>query len=671
MLTDGIRAVAVDFDGTLVHGPEVDADVLQAVRDARRAGRRVVLVTGRILTEMWHAFPGLEREFDAVVAENGAVLAYGGQVRDLTAPVDPALAAALARRDVRVRQGRVLLAGSAADETTVLEEVARLQLDCHPVRNRSELMVLPVGVTKATGLVQALDELSISPHSTIGVGDAENDHALLDACELGVAVANADDELKSHADLVLDEPDGTGVAALLRGPLLSGEQRLAPRHWQVELGHTNTGDPVTIPASQVTMVLTGGSFSGKSHTAGLVVEQLIRLGYSVVVLDTEGDHVDLAALPGVTTLGGTHPLPGAEEVGQLVTHHAGGLVLDPSRLPDHEQQAYLHAVTEQLIRHRAETGLPHWVVVEEAHVLLAHEGPAYGLLGATAIGLCAVTYRPHDLVGVLHDAADAVVATVGTGLGAEDTTAYLAELTGQPIEELHAWLARGPSEEALLVRTDQPEPTAFEVAARRIGHVRHQRKYAEGALPNHLGFVFRIADLDEFRAVLGCCSETTIDFHTRRQDFSRWVGDVLGDETLAASVAQVEAHHHAESALPETTRQALLAALHDIDHLQHQRTESDDTLPGHLGFVFHAPNLGEFRAVLGCCSEATLDFHSRRHDLSRWVGNVLGDEILAARIADIERLRHAKSAAPSDTRAALLGAIDARYTTASVERLST
>lgn len=97
--------------------------------------------------------------------------------------------------------------------------------------------------------------------------------------------------------------------------------------------------------------------------------------------------------------------------------------------------------------------------------------------------------------------------------------------------------------------------------------------------------------------------------------------------------------------------------------------ESEKVLPGHLGFVFHAPNLGEFRAVLACCSEAIIDFHARRQDFSRWVGNVLGDEVLAARIAHTELLRQAESATPGDTRSALLDAIDARYTTASVQRL--
>ena len=42
----------------------------------------------------------------------------------------------------------------------------------------------------ATGLAAALKEMKLSRHNAVGVGDAENDHALLKFCECGVAVAD-------------------------------------------------------------------------------------------------------------------------------------------------------------------------------------------------------------------------------------------------------------------------------------------------------------------------------------------------------------------------------------------------------------------------------------------------------------------------------------------------
>ena len=57
--------------------------------------------------------------------------------------------------------------------------------------NKDAVMVLPAGVNKATGLDYALRKLGLSFHETVGIGDAENDHAFLQRCECAVAVSNA------------------------------------------------------------------------------------------------------------------------------------------------------------------------------------------------------------------------------------------------------------------------------------------------------------------------------------------------------------------------------------------------------------------------------------------------------------------------------------------------
>jgi hypothetical protein len=79
----------------------------------------------RILAELRQVFPRVEDEFDAIVAENGAVLADVDGVRDLAPAIDPTLAQALAHRDVAFRTGRVVLARDARHDATALEEVGR------------------------------------------------------------------------------------------------------------------------------------------------------------------------------------------------------------------------------------------------------------------------------------------------------------------------------------------------------------------------------------------------------------------------------------------------------------------------------------------------------------------------------------------------------------------
>jgi hydroxymethylpyrimidine pyrophosphatase-like HAD family hydrolase len=93
-----------------------------------------------------------------------------------------------------------------------LEVIKQLGLEVQIIFNKGAVMVLPAGVNKATGLAAALKEAGLSPDDCVGVGDAENDHAFLDFCGCAVAVANALDSLKQHADHVTHLPNGAGVA---------------------------------------------------------------------------------------------------------------------------------------------------------------------------------------------------------------------------------------------------------------------------------------------------------------------------------------------------------------------------------------------------------------------------------------------------------------------------
>ncbi len=255
------RAVAVDFDGTLAGDGRPDPAVLGALDEVRARGVRVLLVTGRILAELREAFPDVDDHVDAVVGENGAVFATPAGTRRVPPPVPEELAAALAARAVSCRPGLVLLACGGDVEHVVLDQVRRLGLDCQLVRNRSELMVLPAGVSKGTGLVEARDELGLSAHNTIAVGDAENDHSLLEVAE--IAVANSVESLKHHADVVLGLADGAGVAELVRGPLVSGRERRCPGRWRVTLGRDEGGHTVDLPASQLNVLVARGGQRGQ------------------------------------------------------------------------------------------------------------------------------------------------------------------------------------------------------------------------------------------------------------------------------------------------------------------------------------------------------------------------------------------------------------------------
>src|SRR5581483_8672300 len=127
-------------------------------------------------------------------------------------PPDSFVAALRARGVGPISVGRVIVATWEPHETVVLETIRDQGLELQVIFNKGAVMVLPAGVNKASGLAAALQKLCLSAHNAVGIGDAENDHALLNLCEFGAAVANALPTLKERADLVTRGARGAGVA---------------------------------------------------------------------------------------------------------------------------------------------------------------------------------------------------------------------------------------------------------------------------------------------------------------------------------------------------------------------------------------------------------------------------------------------------------------------------
>jgi hypothetical protein len=211
------RALAVDYDDTLATNGGVNASVLHGLQQLKDSGRRLLLITGRELDELKAVAPDL-RIFDRVVAENGALLyrPETGEEVPLGTPPGQAFVDLLRRKQVTpLSVGRVIVATRTPQEVRVLKAIKELGLELEIIFNKGAVMVLPSGVNKASGLKHALHELKVPADRVVGVGDAENDHAFLDACGFGVAVANAVPSLKAHAKLVTTGEAGDGVLEVI------------------------------------------------------------------------------------------------------------------------------------------------------------------------------------------------------------------------------------------------------------------------------------------------------------------------------------------------------------------------------------------------------------------------------------------------------------------------
>jgi len=239
------EALATDYDGTLAHDGVVYEPTIAALHRARAAGLRLLMVTGRELSDLFNTFEH-SALFDRIVAENGAVL-YDPADRqvDVLAPAPPpALLERLTEMQVPFSVGHAIVATVQPHEHQLLGAIRDLELEWHVIFNKGSVMALPADVTKASGLTPALTALGLSCQRTIGVGDAENDQAFLRACGVAVAVANALQSVKDTAHIVTQGARGDGIIELidrlLAGKLdglLSHDVDPAHRHFKLVANH--------------------------------------------------------------------------------------------------------------------------------------------------------------------------------------------------------------------------------------------------------------------------------------------------------------------------------------------------------------------------------------------------------------------------------------------------
>lgn len=224
-------ALATDYDGTLAQDGHVEHATLQSLVQLRASGRKLILVTGRELPDLQATFPQWQR-CDCIVAENGALLYWpdGDHEQVLAEPVSEAFIDEMARRDVKpFSVGRVIFATWRPHEAIVLEVIQQIGLGYQIIFNKRSVMVLPAHVNKASGLQAAQARLSLKAEQVAAIGDAENDHAFLDACGVAVAVDNALDAVKQKCDLVTAGDHGRGVIELIDRLLADDLQNLGPR----------------------------------------------------------------------------------------------------------------------------------------------------------------------------------------------------------------------------------------------------------------------------------------------------------------------------------------------------------------------------------------------------------------------------------------------------------
>jgi len=547
------RVFVVDFDGTGSEGGSLAPELDLALRTARAKGFMAILATGRLLEDLHHigVDPGT---FDAVVAENGGVIWFPAEDRLLREAEPPPVGFLdrLRRAGMPFHVGSVLVGTWQEWAGEALDHVRAAGLDLQLVFNRGAVMLLPSGVTKETGVRRALVELGRSARNAIAFGDAENDLPLLRAVEIGVAARGSVPSVLEVADERLSHPGPEGVARFVRHVVdADGMVPTPPRH-SVEVGTMVDGRPARLPADGGNVLVSGDAQSGKSWLAGLIAERLVEDGHRIVVVDPEGDHADIGHHPGALVLGARLPLPDPVALPEVLEWSRAGLVLDLSGLLVDERRNYTRDALRALASVRQRTGLPQWIVVDEAHESLQVDDECVTGSARASGRLLLVTYRPSLL-------SDAVLATVGT---------HFLLRTSDPGEKLflEEWLGAHLPQGVLPAEVlDEVRPPrvgmisglggeaawqAFLPSRRRTRQTHHGRKYADGRARSGQEFRFlapdgrvvaQAHDLEEWRTHVLRVPLESLHHHLARGDFSRWMGEVLGEIAVSGRLRSVEA----------------------------------------------------------------------------------------------------------------------------------
>ncbi|MFQ6144822.1 HAD family hydrolase [Streptomyces seoulensis] len=255
------RLVATDLDGTLLRS---DGSVSPRTRDAlaaaAEAGAAHLVVTGRAVPWTRHILDDLGYRGLAVCGQ-GAQVYDAGEHRLLTSvTLDRRLAGvALAKieaetgplylaasrdgldGDVLVGPGYALTGSLPGTPFTDASDLWSAPLNKiyiqHPTLTDDELAdvarraaggfvsvtmagagiveLLPLGLSKATGLSLAARRLGVKAADTIAFGDMPNDIPMFAWSARGVAMANAHESLKAVADEVTASNEDDGIAAVL------------------------------------------------------------------------------------------------------------------------------------------------------------------------------------------------------------------------------------------------------------------------------------------------------------------------------------------------------------------------------------------------------------------------------------------------------------------------
>jgi hydroxymethylpyrimidine pyrophosphatase-like HAD family hydrolase len=257
-----VEGVIFDFDGTAVagvHDRRLSPRLIDAVAGAKSIGLTISIATASKWTWIQEAAIQLSIDHPVIVSNGVYGMQVGvdqptwqlefqpGAVEALLDQIPPGTQLNVNEDADHVRRDATSVAADLALEEINYVWVAAIDREiAEPIvasinnipsmsvvvfestlaQDAVDLVITPETANKLTGVERLRDAINAHDAHWVGVGDGPNDRLLFDACQIGVAMGNATEQLKSVADFVTDSQPQDGLALLLEAVTYDRQQLL-------------------------------------------------------------------------------------------------------------------------------------------------------------------------------------------------------------------------------------------------------------------------------------------------------------------------------------------------------------------------------------------------------------------------------------------------------------
>lgn len=255
-----IKALFFDIDGTLVsfNTHAIPETTIEAIAAAKAKGIRIFIATGRPAVIINNLSPLQDRGLiDGYITMNGGYCFVGKEViyKSAIPATDVQTLARLSteqnfpcifvdEHDICVCQPnemvkkifndflKVDIIPESTPEEAIRREIFQMTPFITPEQEEAILPQLPgcesgrwfpafsdmtaKGNTKQKGIDEIINHFGIRLEETMAFGDGGNDISMLRHAAISVAMGNAKDDVKQHADYITDSVDENGIANALR-----------------------------------------------------------------------------------------------------------------------------------------------------------------------------------------------------------------------------------------------------------------------------------------------------------------------------------------------------------------------------------------------------------------------------------------------------------------------